>query len=57
MYLHILDADKRTLLDEDLPADPAAFLDAVAPYRQGLVVGARVHRQFRDRSRCAIIAG
>jgi hypothetical protein len=40
MYLHILDADKRTLLDEDLPADPAAFLDAVAPYREGLVVGA-----------------
>ena len=40
MYLHILDADKRTLLDENLPAEPAAFLEAVAPYRQGLVVGA-----------------
>ncbi len=40
IYLYILDADKRTLLDEDLPADPGAFLDAVAPYREGLVVGA-----------------
>ena len=40
MYLHILDADKRTLLDEDLPAEPGAFLEAIAPYRQGLVVGA-----------------
>jgi hypothetical protein len=40
MYMHILDADKRTVLDEDLPAEPGAFLEAVAPYRQGLVIGA-----------------
>ena len=29
----------RTVFDRDLPADPDAFLDAVAPFRDGLVVG------------------
>ena len=28
---------------QDLPAEPDAFLDAVAPFRDGLVVGVRVH--------------
>ena len=40
MYTHILDHTGKTLLDRDLPADPDAFLDAVKPYRDGLVVGA-----------------
>ena len=39
MYLHILDADKRTVVDENLPAEPGAFLETIAPFRQGLVVG------------------
>jgi transposase len=40
MYAHILDDQGKTVLDQDLPASPAAFLDAVKPYRDGLVVGA-----------------
>ena len=37
-------ADKRTVLDEDLPAEAGTFLNAVAPCRQGLVVGAASRR-------------
>ena len=37
--LHILDADGRTTLAKTIDASPAAFLDAVAPCRDGLVVG------------------
>src|SRR4051794_8011069 len=37
--LHVLDADGRTALAETVAAAPAAFLDAVKPYRDGLVVG------------------
>ena len=40
MYAHILDHTGKTLLDRDLPANPETFLDAVKPYRDGLVVGA-----------------
>jgi transposase len=40
MYAHILDTNGRTVLDRNLPASPNAFLDAVEPYREGLVVGA-----------------
>src|SRR2546430_12762677 len=39
LYLHVLDADGRTCFDQNLPARPDAFLDAIAPYRDGLVVG------------------
>jgi transposase len=39
MFTHILDHEGKTVFERDLPAGPAAFLDAVAPYRQGLVVG------------------
>ena len=39
MYLHVLDAQGRTTFDKNLPARPDAFLDAVAPFRDGLVVG------------------
>jgi transposase len=38
MFLCILDHRGDTLLHEDFPADPDAFLEAVAPHRDGLVV-------------------
>ena len=38
MFLCILDHDGRTLLHEDIPATKAAFLQAIAPHRDGLVV-------------------
>ena len=40
MFTHVLDAKGKTVFEQDLPADPAAFLAAVAPFRDGLVVGA-----------------
>jgi len=39
MYLHILDDRGRTRFDQNLPARPDAFLDAIAPFKDGLVVG------------------
>jgi transposase len=39
LYLHVLDADGRTCFDQNLPARPDAFLDAIQPFRDGLVVG------------------
>src|SRR5438105_1951779 len=39
LYLHVLDADGRTCCDQTLPARPDAFLAAIAPFRDGLVVG------------------
>jgi transposase len=39
MYLCILDAQGKTLLHQNFPANPEAFLKAIAPYRDGLVVG------------------
>ena len=39
MYTHILDDHGRTVFERDLPACPDAFLGAVGPFRQGLVVG------------------
>jgi transposase len=38
MFLCILDPRGRTLLHEDIPATPEAFLEAIAPFRDGLVV-------------------
>jgi transposase-like protein len=38
MFLCILDPQGKTLLHQDLPAIPEAFLLAVAPHRDGLVV-------------------
>jgi transposase len=38
MYLCILDAGGQTVLHKDYPADAGAFLEAVAPYRDGLAV-------------------
>jgi transposase len=39
MFVHVLDDTGRTRVAQDLPASPAAFLEAVSPYRDGLVVG------------------
>ena len=39
LYVNVLDASGTTRLELDIPASPAAFLDAVKPYRDGLVVG------------------
>src|SRR4029079_2728511 len=39
LYVHVLDDKGVTRLERDLPASPAAFLDAVAPYRDDLVGG------------------
>ena len=39
LYLHVLDHNGRTRLERDIAASPATFLDAVSPYREGLVVG------------------
>src|SRR3954471_8918213 len=39
LYLHVLDAEGQTCFEANLPARPDAFLDAVKPFRDGLVVG------------------
>jgi transposase len=38
MYLCILDQAGTIVLHQDLPAERASFLEAIAPYREGLVV-------------------
>jgi hypothetical protein len=38
MYLCILDQGGSVVLHKEVPAEPAAFLDAIAPFRDGLVV-------------------
>ena len=39
MYVHVLDHKGQTVFEQDLPADPKAFLTAIQPYRKDLVVG------------------
>ena len=39
LYLHILDDKGTTRLERDIAASPAAVLDTLKPYREGLVVG------------------
>jgi transposase len=39
MFTHILDHAGKTVFERDLPACPDAFLNAITPYRAGLVVG------------------
>jgi transposase len=39
LYIHVLDHNGVTRLERDVPAAPAAVLDALNPYREGLVVG------------------
>jgi len=38
-YLCILDADGEKVLQKNMPSTPAAFLRAIEPYRDDLVVG------------------
>ena len=38
MYLCILDRDGQVLVHRNVPSSPEAFLEAVAPFREGLVV-------------------
>jgi hypothetical protein len=38
MYLCILDHASDIVLHKEVPAEPAAFLEAIAPFRDGLVV-------------------
>jgi len=40
MYTHVLDANGQTAFAKDLPTDPDVFLEALAPFRPDLVVGA-----------------
>jgi transposase len=40
MYTHVLDARGKTVFEQDLPAEPQAFLEALEPFRPDLVVGA-----------------
>ncbi len=39
LFVHLLDHTGTTRFEHDLAASPAAFLEAVKPYREGLVVG------------------
>lgn len=39
MFTHILDQAGQTVFEGDLAAGPEPFLDAIQPFRQGLVVG------------------
>ena len=39
LFVHVLDHKGKTVFEQDLPADPAAFLKAIKPYRKDLVVG------------------
>ena len=56
LYAHVLDARGKTVLDRDLPASPAAFLDAVQPFRDGLVVMIEVFTDHADALRAAGLA-
>ena len=39
LYLHMLDHDGQTRFEKNIPARPDTFLEAVKPFRDGLVVG------------------
>ena len=39
LFTHVLDHKGKTVFEQDRPADPAAFLKAIQPYRKDLVVG------------------
>ena len=39
LFAHVLDAKGKTVFEQDLPADPKAFLTAIKPFRKDLVVG------------------
>ena len=37
MFTHVLDHKGKTVVEQDLPADPEVFLRAIQPYRKDLV--------------------
>src|SRR6478672_4452173 len=39
VFTHVLDHKGKTVFEQDLPADPQAFLRAIKPFRKDLVVG------------------
>src|SRR4051812_596938 len=39
LFVNVLDDKGVTRLEQDVPASPGAFLDAIKPYRQDLVIG------------------
>jgi transposase len=39
LFTHVLDAKGKTVFEQDLPADPAAFLRAIEPFRKDVAVG------------------
>jgi transposase len=39
MYVHVLDHKGKTVFEQNLAADPQAFLNAIKPYRKNIVVG------------------
>ncbi len=39
LYLHVLDDQGQTRFEKNLAANPETFLDAIAPFRENLVVG------------------
>jgi transposase len=39
LFTHVLDHAGRTVFEKDLPAGPDSFLEAIRPFRPGLVVG------------------
>ncbi len=42
-YLCVLDHAGKKVLHKEVPSEPTALLDALAPYRQGLVVNHQPH--------------
>ena len=53
MYLCVLDREAKTWLHRNLPCRPAAFLEAIAPYRSDLVVGCECLFSCTDWRMCA----
>ena len=49
MYLCILDADGSVVFDKNLPATGQAFLQAIAPFRDGLVVAVESSKRLNLR--------
>src|SRR4029453_1149805 len=51
MFTHTLDHKGKTVFEQDLPADPAAFLKAIKPYRKAIPPSFR-SRQVQTFSKC-----
>ena len=39
MYVCILDQNGKTVVHQNIPTDPDAFLQLISPYREAIVVG------------------